>query len=141
MSELQLQLTGAFQRDEAIARVRSQYQDWIDAYGAPCLYRFCQRTEFFTTDEVWLEFAKYPSPAERRVMGALIRGFAMKGLIVKTGVTEKSVMPQCHARDKAVWRSTIFSCSRRNTAGEAGSSNSPPIQEGPRLCAPQEVRP
>lgn len=108
MTESQLLLSGAFGRDRALECLRSKYAVWIDRVAAPLLYRFCQGHEFFTTDEVWVAFEDYPSPGERRVMGAVMRKFALQGLIVKTGVSEKSVMPACHARDKAVWQSKII---------------------------------
>ena len=109
MSQVQLQInSGAWGRDEAIARLRSKYQLWIDRVGAPVLERVCREREFLTSDDVWVAFGQLPSPHERRVMGALIRGFALKGLIMKTGVSEPSTMPQCHRRDKCLWRSMIF---------------------------------
>jgi hypothetical protein len=109
MSQVQLQInSGAWGRDEAIARLRSKYQLWIDRVGAPVLERVCREREFFTSDDVWVGFGAAPSPHERRVMGALIRGFALKGLILKTGVSEPSVMAACHRRDKSLWRSLMF---------------------------------
>ena len=106
MTETQLVInSGAWGRDEALRALRSKYALWLDQVGAPTLYALCRSEPYFTTDELWAAFGEYPSPSERRVMGALIRGFALKGLIVKTGVSEKSVMPACHCRDKALWQS------------------------------------
>jgi hypothetical protein len=109
LTETQLILdSGAWGRDEALRALRSKYAAWLDAVGTPTLYALCRRVEVFTTDDVWDAFGQYPGPGERRVMGALIRGFALKGVIVKTGETEKSLMPACHARDKALWKSLIY---------------------------------
>jgi hypothetical protein len=105
---VQLLLDGSWERDEAIASLRKKYQVWIDRIGAPVLSEFLITHELFTTDDVWEAFTCFPSPTERRVMGALIRGFAVKGLIIKTGVFERSNQPECHRRDKALWRSLIF---------------------------------
>ena len=108
MSEVQLQLSGAFERDKALEALRNKYQSWIDCVGAPTLYRLCQRMEFFTTDDLWEELGGVPSHIEKRVLGSLMRGFALKGYIKKTGVTEKSRLRVCHARDKALWQSTLY---------------------------------
>lgn len=109
MSEVQLVIaSGAWGRDEALKALRSKYAAWLDNIGTPTLYALCKTHEFFTTDEVWDAFGQYPSPVERRVMGALIRAFALRGLIAKTGVSEKSRMPACHARDKALWQSQLY---------------------------------
>jgi hypothetical protein len=113
MVEVQLGIdSGAWGRDEALRLLRSKYAVWLDQVGTPTLYALCRKKEVFTTDDLFDELegrlGRHALPVERRVLGALVRGFALKGLIVKTGVTEKSVRPSCHARDKAIWRSLIY---------------------------------
>lgn len=108
MSEVQLQLSGAFERDVALENLRKKYSSWLDMVGTPTLYKLCQEMKYFTTDDLWECFGSIPHCVERRVMGSLMRGFALKGHIKKTGVTQKSRLAVCHARDKALWESMLY---------------------------------
>lgn len=95
---------------EALDAMESRYAEWLANRGVPALVMVAQREELFTSDDVWEQLVgEYrPSPRERRVMGCLFRRAAMAGLIVKTEVVVKSRMPECHAREKSLWRSLVY---------------------------------
>lgn len=111
MVSVQLSLqSGLWGRDAALDLLDRKYDGWLSSVGFPALYCVAEGKEFFTSDDVWAYLVEHfnVSPSERRVLGVVFRRGFKKGIIVKTGLTEKSVMPECHARDKALWRSTIY---------------------------------
>lgn len=108
MSEAQLSLSGAWERDEAIGRVLLAHKEWIEGVATAELWLVAKKHEFFTTDEVWAALGGYPGPSERRAMGALIRQFLLRGFIERTEVTVCSDRPECHRRPVRLWKSLIY---------------------------------
>lgn len=102
-------MLGRWLRREALDKLETKYSEWLRRCGLPALVCVAEEYEYFLSDDVWAWIVEHyhASPGERRVMGAVMDTAARRGLIVKTGVFEKSRMSVCHRRDKALWRSLI----------------------------------
>ena len=66
----------------------------------------CHDSQEFTSDQVWLRLAT--KPPEPRAMGPVILEAASLRYCTPTGRYRQSILPQCHARPKMVWRSLIY---------------------------------
>lgn len=101
---------GVWRCDEALRLFKNsaRYAAWLNEVGWPTLNRLLLKRELFTTDELWEEFGAYPSPSERRVMGALVKLAWSRGVVAKTGVYVISHQPVCHGRQKALWKSLLY---------------------------------
>jgi hypothetical protein len=101
---------GRWLRREALDNLESKYAPWLRDRGVPALILVARREECFTADDVWDELVNgfQATPSERRVLGCVFDEAARRGIIVKTGVFEKSRMPSCHRREKALWKSLLY---------------------------------
>lgn len=86
-------------RDEALERLEDgRAKTWV--HTALQAIRDLDHGKMFTTDTLW---AKLPTPAEPRAMGAAVMQAHKQGLIHKTGNYRKSSRSECHSRPIQIW--------------------------------------
>lgn len=94
--------------DRAIEHADRKVDAWSDI-ARGFLTGFVQQNARFTCEEVWLaaEAAGIPRPPDRRAWGGILRGAAMRGLIQKLPVPEKSIVVHNHGQPVAVYERRI----------------------------------